>query len=547
MSTAAERLAALRARVAAAVNGGQGGPGGQGSGAPGSGSSQRPGQDAASNTFGNDLASKRTTGLPPSGGLNVPLHPALENLNSTFTPASSKFGRAGGKNKKGRANPYLDSSPATVAGADAEVASSEAEAAAAAGFAPPTAPGPRSRHSKQLVFNEQGKYIQQGIALRRQAALEAMKKRIADQARKAGMDEIPGDKNFVVEAPPDIEWIDQGYFAEGKTYDDLGTPGCLILTAKPTTTEGGEAEADSMEGVEGEGGEKKASHGEDCIITDLVQHPVPIEPPQDKLIPVVKADYLTKKEQKKLRRQRRMADLKDHQAKVRLGLEPAPPPKVKRSNLMRVLGEEAVQDPTAVEARVNREIAGRFDKHIEVNEARKLTKEQRHEKLARQQEADAAKGIHMLIFRIASLANRLHWLKIKMNAEQLALTGVCVMHPKACLVVVEGGEYSIKKYRKLMMNRIDWTQNIPSTMQPPAPASAIGSLPDANRGPPREWLASESETLPDNTCQLIFDGETKGRVFHKWGSKICDTDREAYDFLKRTKLESFWTAARSSS
>ncbi|CAK7208400.1 U4/U5/U6 small nuclear ribonucleoprotein prp3 [Sporothrix bragantina] len=519
MSSAAERLAALKARVAAAVSG----PGG-GSSAPGGSSSSHTQRTTDSNTSSsNDIASGRTSGLPPSGGLNVPLHPALENLNATFTSQSSKgFGRGGKRdNKKARHNPYLDSSPATVATAEGDAIVEAAEAA--------PAPAARTRHSRPLQFNEQGKYIQQGNALRRQAALEAMKKRIAEQARKAGMDEIPSDKNFVVEAPPDIEWIDQAYFAEGKTYDDLDMPDCLVITREKT---------------EGQ------DEGEESIVTDLVQHPIPIEPPQDKLVPAAKPMYLTKQEQKKLRRQRRMAELKETQAKIRLGLVPAPPPKVKRSNLMRVLGEEAVQDPTAVEARVNREIAGRFDKHMEANEARRLTKEQRHEKLAANQDKDAAKGIHMLIFRIRTLANGQHRYKIWKNAEQLALTGVCVMHPKANLVVVEGGEHSINKYRKLMLNRIDWTQNIPTTIPTPTP-SAVGRLPDANghtgKGPSREWLASEDESLPNNQILLLFDGETKGRVFRKWSSKICDTDREAFDFLARTKLESFWTQARSSS
>ncbi|CAK7198675.1 U4/U5/U6 small nuclear ribonucleoprotein prp3 [Sporothrix eucalyptigena] len=516
MSSAAERLAALKARVAAAVSG----PGG-GSGAVGGGSSNNTQRNTGSINNNNDIASNRTSGLPPSGGLNVPLHPALENLNATFTSQSSKpFGRSGKHNKKAPANPYLDSSPATVATAEGK------EIMAAAAAAPAAA---RARHSRPLQFNEQGKYIQQGNALRRQAALEAMKKRIAEQARKAGMDEIPSDKNFVVEAPPDIEWIDQAYFAEGKTYDDLDMPGCLVV---------------ATEKVEGQ------DEGEESIITDLVQHPIPIEPPQDKLVPAAKPMYLTKQEQKKLRRQRRMAELKETQAKIRLGLVPAPPPKVKRSNLMRVLGEEAVQDPTAVEARVNREIAGRFDKHMEANEARRLTKEQRHEKLAASQDKDAAKGIHMLIFRITTLANGQHRYKIWKNAEQLALTGVCVMHPKASLVVVEGGEHAINKYRKLMLNRIDWTQNMPTTIPTPTP-SAVGRVNDSSgstgRGPSREWLASESETLPNNQIQLLFDGETKGRQFRKWSSKICDTDREAFDFLARTKLESFWTQAKSSS
>lgn len=44
--------------------------------------------------------------------------------------------------------------------------------------------------------------------------------------------------------------------------------------------------------------------------------------------------------------------LKDKQDRVLLGIEPPPPPKVKISNLMRVLMNEAVQDPTQIEKQV---------------------------------------------------------------------------------------------------------------------------------------------------------------------------------------------------
>ncbi|CRK19306.1 hypothetical protein BN1723_018518, partial [Verticillium longisporum] len=102
--------------------------------------------------------------------------------------------------------------------------------------------------------------------------------------------------------------------------------------------------------------------------------------------------YLTSKEQAKLRRQRRMAELKEQQAKIRLGLVPAPPPKVKKSNMMRVYADSAVKDPTAVETMVNRQIAERQQTHQLANDERKLTKEQKHEKLAANQEKDAASG-----------------------------------------------------------------------------------------------------------------------------------------------------------
>jgi U4/U6 small nuclear ribonucleoprotein PRP3 len=68
---------------------------------------------------------------------------------------------------------------------------------------------------------------------------------------------------------------------------------------------------------------------------------------------------LTKLERKKLRRQTRNEAQKETQEKIRLGLQPPPEPKVRMANLMRVLGNEAVQDPTKVEAHVRAQMAKR--------------------------------------------------------------------------------------------------------------------------------------------------------------------------------------------
>ncbi|KAH8892078.1 PRP3-domain-containing protein [Thozetella sp. PMI_491] len=455
--SAADKVAALKARVAAAIGGSK--------------------------------AAK--------GGLNVGIHPMLQDLGdakpSGNTSADSivNVRSAPGANKSsfkkkpsgadGRGNPYLENSAVGPTG--------------------------KARASRPLVFNQKGVYIQQANALRRQAALEVMKKRIADQTRRAGIDEdLDAEKAFAVEPPPDVEWWDEGIC--GKNYDTLDD----VATLKIDTP--------------------------DSIITELVQHPVLIEPPQDALAPAPKPMYLTPKEQKKLRRQRRMAEMKEHQAKQRLGLEPAPAPKVKKSNLMRVLGEEAVKDPTAVEARVNREIEERYHKHLDANEERKLTKEQRHDKLAANQEKDAAKGIHLLVFKIGNLANGQHRYKISINAEQLALTGVCIVHPKFSLLVVEGGEYSINKYKKLILNRIDWTENVPSRPR------------DGNQGTVRQWLDASDENgnlrdLSHNYAQLLFEGETKARAFRKWSSKVCETDSEAREALARAKVDNFWIMAKN--
>ena len=441
-------------------------------------------------------------GSKAKGGLNVGLHPALVDLGqprpSTPKPTDQRpiAGSAARLQAELSKPSYSHKTPALR----------DAQAGGANPYLEPagsSAPAGKQRMPRQLVFNQKGKYIQQASALRRQAALEAMKKRIAEQTRKAGIDEDLGEKNFVVEAPPEIEWWDEALVSSYEVIDD---PSALKIGT------------------------------DDSIVTNLIQHPVALEPPQERRTLAPKPMYLTTKEQKKLRRQRRMAELKEQQAKIRLGLVPAPPPKVKKGNLMRVLGEEAVKDPTAVEAMVNQQIAERHQQHLETNEERKLTTEEKHGKLAANQEKDAAKGLHTLVFKIGSLANGQHRYKIQKNAEQHALTGICVMHPKFNLVIVEGGEWSINKYKKLMCNRIDWTENVPSR--------------DSKQGQQRQWLMAEDEKgglkdMTSNYCKLVFEGEVKARAFKRWTSKVAETDGEARDLLARSKMENFWSQARS--
>lgn len=240
------------------------------------------------------------------GGLNVGLHPALEDLGSW---RSSSTSRDSGLSQARARNDTLREKSGTPSGIPVPVTGDGQsnpyfdENLAAQGT------GGKQRHSRQLIFNQKGKYIQQANALRRQAALEAMKKRIAEQTRKAGIDDdLDVEKNFVVEAPPPLEWWDEG-LVNGDSYDRIEVPSNFKIDSP------------------------------DSIVTEYIQHPVALEPPQERQAPAPKAMFLTSKEQAKIRRQRRMAELKEMQAKIRLGLVPAPPPKVKKGNLMRVLGD----------------------------------------------------------------------------------------------------------------------------------------------------------------------------------------------------------------
>lgn len=115
--------------------------------------------------------------------------------------------------------------------------------------------------------------------------------------------------------------------------------------------------------------------------------------------PVAMPLMLTAAERKKIRRQNRAEREKEKQDKITLGLLPPPEPKVKLSNMMRVLSEQAVADPSAIERKVREQVAQREKNHEMRNLARKLTPEERREKKLRKIKEDAAGDIHVAVFK----------------------------------------------------------------------------------------------------------------------------------------------------
>lgn len=124
-------------------------------------------------------------------------------------------------------------------------------------------------------------------------------------------------------------------------------------------------------------------------ITHYIQHPRKLKNDYiEKIEAMVVPIHLTEKEKKKLRRMKRLDKEKDKQEKVKLGLLPAPLPKVKLSNYMKVMGKEAIADPSRVEQKVKQIVEKRLDDHLKRNEHNKLTREQRQAKMKRKHERD---------------------------------------------------------------------------------------------------------------------------------------------------------------
>uniref|UniRef100_A0A674CES2 U4/U6 small nuclear ribonucleoprotein Prp3 n=1 Tax=Salmo trutta TaxID=8032 RepID=A0A674CES2_SALTR len=350
---------------------------------------------------------------------------------------------------------------------------------------------PAQRAKKGFKFHEQGRFEKIAQRIRTKAQLEKLQTEIAQAAKKTG---IQASTKLALFAPkkmlgdgqvPIIEWWDS-YILPSNI--DLSTETNFVTM--------------ELFGV-----------------TNLVEHPAQISPPVDTDKPgVTLGVYLTKKEQKKLRRQTRREGQKELQEKVRLGLMPPPEPKVRISNLMRVLGTEAVQDPTKVEAHVRAQMAKRQKAHEEANAARKLTTEQRKEKKVKKLKEDLI-SVHM----IRNLHNPAKKFKVEANANQLYLTGTVVLHRDVNMVVVEGGPKAQKKFKRLMLNRIKWEEH------------------NSKRDD------ADDETKKNNRCSLVWEGTAKERNYGEMKFKQCPTENMAREHFKKHGTEHYWDLALSQS
>lgn len=242
-------------------------------------------------------------------------------------------------------------------------------------------------------------------------------------------------------------------------------------------------------------------------------------PPDEPLKPAYMPVFLTKKEQKKLRRQNRREAWKEEQEKIRLGLINPPEPKLRISNLMRVLGTEAVQDPTKMEAHVREQMAKRQKAHEEANAARKLTTEQKRDKKVRKIKEDVSLGVNVSVYRVRDLHdNQSKKFKVETNAKQLLMTGVIVLFRDCCVVVVEGGPKQQKKYRRLLLNRIRWDDDTVKNA-------------DGNEVP--------------NACNLVWAGMTQRRNFGEIKCKSFLMEKMAREFFQKHQVEHYWDLAFS--
>ncbi|CAO1630966.1 unnamed protein product [Jaminaea pallidilutea] len=486
------------------------------------------------------------------------IHPLLMQSGGTAAPTATSAKAAPGKGRgtpqaanRGRMTQAQAQAPAPEK-VNPYLAAGEDEQAAG-----PSTARMRSMH-RPLTFNRAGRHIEAAEAARKEAELEALKQRIAERSRLAGLggEELTSEERKIRRLPPpDVEWWDAELLPQGK-YDCV--PSIYPLTMAVLS----EAESNGGENIDAAQRPYPVVLSAGTPIDHYVQHPIPIPAPTEKLLVEPKGVMLTKKEMKKMRRQRRAAEQEDKQDRIKMGLQAPDAPKVKLSNLMRVLTSEAVADPTKVEARVRREVAARKEQHERTNAERAVTDDQRREKLAAKMDKDeATRGVTVTAYKIRHLASGAHKFKVRKNAQQNGLGGLCVFGPDFALVVVEGGFKGTKAYKRLMTVRIDWTD--PGRARGASEDAEGGFLDDGegpsnNRRPflgamgdaPPPSAQSEQETLDsinwlENTCDVVFEGPQRERVVNggTFRARTAASDHEARDILG-VKWAGLWDLAK---
>lgn len=354
------------------------------------------------------------------------------------------------------------------------------------------------RGKRSLRFHEPGKFQQMAERMRMKAQLEKLQNEISQIARKTGISSAT--KLALIAPKTDVhneETPQYGY----EWWDSV------ILT-------------DDLNKMTASG---KISIREQAI-TNLIEHPTQIRPPNDPLRPAYLPVFLTKKERKKLRRQNRREAWKEEQEKIRLGLIEPPEPKLKISNLMRVLGNEAVQDPTKIEAHVREQMAKRQKEHEEANSSRKLTDEQKRDKKVKKLKEDTSMGVQVSVYRIRDLHNvQSKKFKVETNAKQLFMTGVVILFRDCCVVVVEGGPKQQKRYRRLMMHRIKWEEDLIKCSE----------------------ATVDGEKEVPNSCKLVWDGKVPRRCFGEIKFKFFTMEKLVREFFQKHHCEHYWDLAYS--
>ena len=113
------------------------------------------------------------------------------------------------------------------------------------------------------------------------------------------------------------------------------------------------------------------------------------------------------------------------------------------------------------------------------------------------------------------------------SVQELHMTGCAVITDGIAAVVAEGGPKALKRYAKVMLQRINWAALPPGDEGGSAPEPPEGGLP---AGP---------------GAVLVWTGVVRERAFDKFVTHECRTEAAARQFLTEHGIGHYWDLAQA--
>ena len=156
----------------------------------------------------------------------------------------------------------------------------------------------------------------------------------------------------------------------------------------------------------------------------------------------------------------------------------------------------------------------RVEDHLQRNQDGKLTSEQAELKMKKKHGRDLQREAKVAVFKITSkqLSAQTKF-KIDMNSQQYHMSGIfMVADQHTCpdvphIVIVEGGQTAVKRYKNLMLRRLNW-----------------GSSADNNSAEVK--MDENTKISVDGECSLVWEGGSiaQNNTAKKW--KVVDIRSE---------------------
>lgn len=267
-----------------------------------------------------------------------------------------------------------------------------------------------------------------------------------------------------------------------------------------------------------------------------VYHPVQI-PSIEKLFGHVDDDQTIKtrpdfllltSERKKIKKIERAKAREEKEERVLNGLEKPEENRVRLKNIMKVMMDKGIAEPTALMEIVKNKTQERLDEQIKHNQEHKLTSEQKKEKIVNKLIEDGQNQMYCVIYKLVDLSHPLFRSRITMFAKDNLATGCLIFHPLMNLVVFESGRKSLQKFKKLM-NRIKWSEP-PPVRSEVTPKHGIEQIPPV--------------TDRQNECKFVWEGPIIKSNFKGFIYETALMESKARKFLQDHQVPHFWDMAK---